>query len=334
MRAQALRLVVRRFAGKRILIVGDVMLDEFIWGDAHRISPEAPVPVLQVLRRTHVPGGAANTAANVAALGGRVTLGGIVGNDEPAARLANILECTEVSTQGLIVDANRPTTSKTRIIARSQQIVRLDYECPTSMTSDLEDRLIAWVKANISSADACILSDYAKGVVTPRVSQALIELARRHSKPIVVDPKGTDYAKYRGATAIKPNSVDVRSVLGREIGDEGGWKAAGEKLTNMLPGTAVLISRGAEGMMLFRSGKLPVSIPSTARDVFDVTGAGDTVVATFALGLAAAASLEQAAHLANRAAGVAVGKLGTAAVAARELMSRLRPKRPARKASI
>jgi D-beta-D-heptose 7-phosphate kinase/D-beta-D-heptose 1-phosphate adenosyltransferase len=327
MKSTLLRDVVDGFHDRRVLVVGDSMLDEHVWGAVRRISPEAPVPVVEVERCNYVPGGAANTAVNAASLGGRVSLGGVVGADRDAERLTTALRAAGVDPGGLIPDPQRGTTTKTRIIAHGQHVARLDREHKAPLPAALEDRLLNWAEQEMETAEVCILSDYAKGVVSARFAQEFLSRARRAGRPVVVDPKGKDYAKYQGATVIKPNVQEVQQVLNREVRDEADWLHAGKQLTGMLPGTALLISRGAEGMSLFRGSEPPLHIPSVARAVFDVTGAGDTVVSTLALALAAGAPIEQAAHLANRAAGIVVGKVGTAAVSAEELRMRLTPRR-------
>ena len=312
--------LVTAFAGKRVAIVGDVMLDEYIWGKVRRISPEAPVPVVEVERRTFRLGGAANTAANVLSLGGRALVGSVAGQDPARERLRELLHAGGADVHGLLGDPERRTTTKTRIIAHSQQVVRLDDEHRTPLPVALEDALLAWVEAQQGSVDAFLLSDYAKGVVTPRLAQRYIGLARAAGKPVLVDPKGTDFLKYRGASLLKPNLHEVERFLNRELHGEDDVREAGQRLLELLPGSAVLVTRGAEGMTLFRKGHLPVHIASAARSVFDVTGAGDTVASTLALALAAGAPLERAATVATRAAGIVVGKVGTAHVTPQELL--------------
>jgi rfaE bifunctional protein kinase chain/domain len=329
MRISEMREIVSRFKGRRLLIVGDVMLDEYIWGQVSRISPEAPVPVIQIQRRNYLPGGAANTAANVSSLGGEALLSGVVGKDQESERLATALRAAGVNTGGLVTDESRPTTTKTRILAQSQQVARLDRETKAPLGTALEDKMLARFRDLICSVDVCILSDYAKGVLSPRLTQELIQQARAAGKATIVDPKGSDYSKYREATVIKPNVHEVQQVLKQEITHDRDWHQAGDRLTQMLDGTAALISRGPKGMTLFRQGQLALHIPSTAKTVFDVTGAGDTVVSTLAMALASGATLEQAARLANRAAGIVVGKIGTAVVSLEELQNQLRTRRVA-----
>ncbi len=305
--------------GKRVLVVGDLILDEYLWGEAKRISPEAPVPVVELRSRTYVPGGAANAAANVASLRGVARLVGVVGRDPGAARLAEALHQAGVDVEGLIGDPGRMTTTKTRIIAHSQQVVRFDAEQRHPLSQDIEDSLLRWADRALREVDACILSDYAKGVLGSRVAAHVVAAACKEGKPVVVDPKSPDYGKFRGATLIKPNVHEAARFVKQENLEAEGLLDAGQMLVEALDGTAVLITRGSDGMSLFRSGEAPIHIPTVARKVFDVTGAGDTVTSTLALALAAGADLVTAVHLANRAAGIVVGKVGTAAVTLAEL---------------
>jgi len=311
------------FPGRGVLVVGDVMLDEYVWGDVRRISPEAPVPVVEVRRRSASPGGAANTAANVAALGGRPVLVSVVGQDHAAARLREVLAQNGTDAHGLCADPARATTTKSRIVAHNQQVVRFDVEERAPLSPALEDALLAAVQKHLPRAQACILSDYAKGVVTPRVAREVIRLARQAGRPVVVDPKGADYAKYKGATVVKPNLHEAERSAGVEIAGEAGLREAAARLIDLLGGSAVLVTRGAEGMSLFRPGAAPLYVPAVVRHVFDVTGAGDTVAGTLAMGLAAGGRLEQAVELANRAASIVVGKVGTATVTCEELRAEL-----------
>jgi D-glycero-beta-D-manno-heptose-7-phosphate kinase len=316
------------FPGKAVLIVGDAMLDEYIWGEVRRISPEAPVPVVEMRRRTFVLGGAGNSAANVVSLGGVAYLGGVVGRDQPADQLREVLARSGVRTEGLLTVEGRRTTTKTRIVAHNQQVVRVDSEQCAPLSAAQEDRLLAWVESNLPRAGACILSDYAKGVVSPRLAEHFIHLARRAGKPVVVDPKGTDYAKYRGAALVKPNLHEAECFAEQTITGEASLLEASRKLLGALGGAALLITRGSQGMSLFREGTPPVHVPTVARHVFDVTGAGDTVISTLALALGAGAPLEQAVHLANWAASIVVGKLGTATATLDELRSAIKMTSP------
>ena len=319
MKETPFRELLAAFPGRRVLIVGDVMLDEYIWGGVQRISPEAPVPVVEMQRRTYVPGGAANTAANVVSLGGVALLGGVVGRDHQAEQLGAALRERGVEAEGLIGGDGRQTTTKTRVIAHSQQVVRVDCEQRAPLSVSEEDRLLQWAEPRLPGVAACVLSDYAKGVVSPRLAEHLIRMARQAGKLVVVDPKGTNYAKYRGATVVKPNVHEAERFAKQEITGESSLLDIGRQLAGILDGSAVLVTRGAQGMSLFRNGSPPAHIPAVAHNVFDVTGAGDTVISTLAMALAAGSTVEQATHLANWAASIVVGKVGTATVTLEEL---------------
>jgi rfaE bifunctional protein kinase chain/domain len=316
--------IISAFSGQSILVVGDVMLDEYIWGDVRRISPEAPVPVVETRQRTYRPGGAGNVAANIGALGGLPLLCGVVGADPPAEQLAQALALDRPGiVVGLIRSPSQPTTVKSRIVAHGQQMLRLDTEANRPIPPEAENMVLAWCDQRMAQATACVLSDYAKGVLTERVCRALIELARARGLPVVVDPKGRDYGKYAGATVVTPNTHEAAVALGLAPGAMLDADRAAEALLGLLPGTSLLITHGAAGMSLYRAGQPRVHIPARTRPVYDVTGAGDTVVATLALAVAAGAPLERAAVIANAAAGIVVGKVGTATVALDELRDAL-----------
>lgn len=324
MKDSALLDILANLPGKCILIVGDVMLDEYIWGEVRRISPEAPVPVVELRRRTYAPGGAANAAANVASLDGQVILAGIIGEDIQARMLREALSHCGVEGDGLLTDPDRPTTTKTRIIAHNQQVVRLDSEEHRPLSPQMEEALLGWAEKHLEEADALLLSDYAKGVITPQLAEEVIRMAQGASKPIVVDPKGRDYRKYRGATVVTPNTQEARLALNHLLNPPDDLLDLGRQLLMLLEGSAVLVTRGPEGMTLFEPDHQAVHIPAAGRHVYDVTGAGDTVVATLALALATGAGLEQAARLANAAAGIVVGEVGTATVSLKELHTVIR----------
>lgn len=317
-RANVLSLI-EGFPGTRVLAVGDVMLDEYVWGEVRRVSPEAPVPVVEVRRRTFVPGGAANTAAGAVALGGRAAVAGVVGDDSPAAELRRVLEEHGVERGALVVDPGRPTTVKTRVVASSQHVVRTDVEDPSPLAEELERDLLAWLADELPAADALIVSDYGKGVVTPTLARRAIELARATQTPLVADPKGGDYGRYRGATVVTPNIQEAKRAAGLDTDGRHDLAEIGRRLAPTLAGAALLVTRGAEGMSLFVDGARMLEIPARAKNVFDVTGAGDTVATTLALALGCGGSLEDAAAVANAAAGVVVGKVGTAAPTLDEL---------------
>ena len=301
-----------QFAKTRLLVVGDVMLDRYWFGDTHRISPEAPVPVVQVGKVDERLGGAANVARNVAALGGHATILGVIGDDEPGQRVTLLLTASGVDSQ-LEVDSKVPTIVKLRVIARQQQLIRLDFEEPPS-DKTLARKLERFEKS-LADADVVILSDYGKGALD-QVS-LMIEQARAQNKVILVDPKGEDYEKYRGATVLTPNRSELHQVVGRWSSEEDLTKKA-QDLRRSLNLQALLLTRSEEGMSLFTDAGVS-HVKAQAREVFDVSGAGDTVIATLAVALAAKWPLEKAMALANRAGGIVVGKLGTATVTSEEL---------------
>ncbi len=301
-----------QFAKTRLLVVGDVMLDRYWFGDTHRISPEAPVPVVQVGKVDERLGGAANVARNVAALGGHATILGVIGDDEPGQRVTQLLKASGVDSQ-LELDSKVPTIVKLRVIARQQQLIRLDFEEPPS-DKTLARKLERFEKS-LADADVVILSDYGKGALD-QVS-LMIEQARAQNKVILVDPKGEDYEKYRGATVLTPNRSELRQVVGRWSSEEDLTKKA-QDLRRSLNLQALLLTRSEEGMSLFTDAGVSY-VKAQAREVFDVSGAGDTVIATLAVALAAKWPLEKAMALANRAGGIVVGKLGTATVTSEEL---------------
>jgi D-glycero-beta-D-manno-heptose-7-phosphate kinase len=301
-----------QFAKTNLLVVGDVMLDRYWFGDSDRISPEAPVPVVQVSRVDERLGGAANVARNVAALGANTTILGVIGEDEAGARIGELLKQSGVNSQ-LEVDPKVPTTVKLRVIARQQQLIRLDFEETPSQTA-LEQKLARFEKA-LGTADVLVLSDYGKGALSQVA--AMIEYARAKNKVILVDPKGEDYEKYRGATVITPNRSELRQVVGRWA-DEADLTQRAQELRRSLGIQALLLTRSEEGMSLFTDQGVS-HVRAQAREVFDVSGAGDTVIATLAVALAAQWPLDRAMALANRAGGIVVGKLGTATVTSEEL---------------
>jgi rfaE bifunctional protein kinase chain/domain len=320
--ARRLRALVRRFTGVRVLVVGDLMLDQFVWGSVRRISPEAPVPVVHVTREEFRPGGAGNVVGNIAALGGRAGACGVVGRDVAGRRLVEALERFGAATAGVFASGHGDTIQKTRIIAHHQQVVRLDRE-----TADVPDgaaarRVRDHVLRERGRYDVLVVSDYAKGAVSPELLEALAGVHARRPFTWVVDPKQAHFAHYRRASLMKPNRDEAGAAAGIEIRDRDSLRAAGERLLGRWAAEAVLISRGEEGMALFKRGPRGVTLrefPTLAQEVFDVTGAGDTVLATCALALGAGGTLEEATVLANHAAGVVVGKVGTATVTGAEL---------------
>lgn len=314
--------LVRRFAKVRLLVVGDLMLDQFIAGRVSRISPEAPVPVVEVTGESFHAGGAANVVSNIRALGGQAEIAGVVGADSPGARLTRELESIGVDVSRVVRASGYATIRKIRIMAHQQQVVRLDRE-PRALDGRLARKVVSAVFRTLDRFDGVVISDYNKGVVTPALLERLGQ--RRNDKPMLfIDPKKGNFAHYVGATLVKPNLDAAALASGVEIVDERSLAMAGGRLLERWRSEAVLISRGEEGMTLFRRDRAMQHFPTAAREVFDVTGAGDTVLATAALALAAGATFEDAAVLANRAAGIVVGKLGTATASATELVAELR----------
>jgi len=304
------------FTRCRVLIAGDVMLDRYWFGDVSRISPEAPVPVVHVKRTEERPGGAANVARNITALDGRATLLSVVGDDEAADSLEKLLAAERVSAS-LHRDAAISTTVKLRVIGQQQQLLRIDFERPPSHEV-LSAKLDEYEKL-IDEADAVVLSDYGKGGLEH--VQRMIALARRHGKPVLVDPKGWDYTRYQGATLLTPNRAEFREVVGR-WSDEADFARRAQKLRGELELAALIVTRSEEGMSLFTAEE-SYHEPTKAREVFDVSGAGDTVIGVLGLMVAAGSGLHAAMRVANHAAGIVVGKLGTAVVHRDELVASL-----------
>ena len=310
------KLILPDCSNARVLIVGDVMLDRYWFGDVSRISPEAPVPIVHVQRTEERPGGAANVARNIASLGGKATLLSVVGDDEAGRSLVKLLEKEHVTTL-FHKDPQLPTTVKLRVIGRQQQLLRIDFETPPSREV-LEDKLGDF-ESLVDAVDVVILSDYGKGGLT-HVSK-MIDAAKAHGKRILVDPKGEDFARYRGATLLTPNRGEFRQVVGRWK-DEIDLARRAEALRTELDLEALLVTRSEEGMSLFSSAGA-MHEPTQAQEVYDVSGAGDTVIATLGLMMAAGVGMPDAVRIANRAAGVVVGKLGTATVSREELIASL-----------
>ncbi len=310
---------LERFKDAPVLVVGDIMLDHFIWGRVTRISPEAPVPVVDIKNESIMLGGAANVLGNIISLGGKARICGVVGADYMGKRLVRELKGRGVDTGGVVVEAGRPTTVKTRVIAHSQQVVRFDREGKDGVSPDTERRIIGYAKDNGRALSGIIISDYAKGVVTKSLVGALIGVASARRIPVVVDPKVAHFDFYKGVTALTPNNLEASQASGIDIADEGSLALAGRTILKRLGCEAVLITRGEQGMSLFVKGKRPVHIPTVAKEVYDVTGAGDTVIAVFTLALASGAEMREAAVIANHAAGIVVGEVGTATVAMEQL---------------
>jgi len=313
--------VVRQFSRSRILVVGDVILDRYRIGDAHRLSPEAPIPVLRPTRNHDTPGGAANVAMNVASLGGNAVLAGVIGDDDAGKAISRLIG--DKAESALIVAPGRPTTCKTRFIAGAQQLLRLDEETTAALDAETAAALLRRIEQALPTIDVVILSDYAKGVLCDAVLGQLLDLIAAHRKPVIADPKRPDFRAYRGVTVLTPNELEVRVATHIDAAFDAEADRAGRAALEATGGDAVLVKRSAKGLTLVCRGEPARHFPTMAREVADVSGAGDTVVAALAVALAAGASLPEAATLANITAGISVGKPGTATVARAELLNAL-----------
>jgi len=339
MNAGRLKRLIPRLRGKRIGVLGDLMLDRYLWGSASRLSPEAAVPVVDLVKQNEFLGGAANVAANLAALGARVEAFGAIGNDEPGRALRNCLRAAKIVENGVLSDAKRVTTVKTRIIAKHHQVVRVDHERRESLRPITEERLLRTLFSALKHFDALVLSDYDKGLITDNFAERVLSACHQLRVPVFVGPKRSRLYAYRGARAIVCNAEEAGLFVSRSLGDDKSVEEAGRALLAHFGCAAVLITRGEKGMSLIEEGPpRALHVPATGfevtylrvgqpgvdrtasgRQVFDVTGAGDTVLSVLALAAAAGAPLADAAILANAAAGVAVSKLGTATVTPEEL---------------
>jgi len=302
-------------------VVGDIIMDEYIWGNVSRISPEAPVPVVDVEQETKMLGGAANVIRNMATLGARPVLCGVVGDDATGEEILSALSHMGLKTDGVVREAGRPTSIKTRIVAHNQQVVRFDRESRASVRPQSIEKLLHYIGENLHNMDALVVSDYGKGLISGHIIMGIRELCEsRAKKPIItVDPKTGNFEYYKGVDMITPNHHEAGLFCGFELLDEGSLHEAGKKMISDLNCRSVLITQGKEGMTLFEKAGEPTHIPTVAKKVFDVTGAGDTVIGTLSLGLAAGLDMKSAAILSNFAAGIVVGEVGTSAVRAEEL---------------
>ena len=328
MNATRLNRTLRQFTNQNILVVGDVMLDHFIWGKVSRISPEAPVPVVEVQRESFFPGGAANVARNIRALTGHVTVLGCVGADSAGNQLCGLLGDQGITTHGLVVDADRPTTVKTRVVAQHQQVVRFDKEQTQSLSPALQQQLLKNFQAQLPAVAAVIFEDYGKGLLTQSLLNAMQRAAQRAGKITAADPNARHLLRYVGLTAVTPNRSEAFAAAGLtntpaldDVHADAQLMKCGEKLLRLWQPKNLLITLGEHGMCLFRHGQAPHHIPTVAQEVFDVSGAGDTAIAALVLALAAGATAVEAAELANHAAGIVVGKVGTATCTPDELVA-------------
>lgn len=305
--------------GKRIAVVGDLMLDRYIWGSVSRISPEAPVPVIDMEKEQARLGGAANVARNIQSLGGKPLLIGAIGSDNSGRQLSELMRENDFSPDGVIVDASRPTTVKTRVIAHNQHVVRIDRETKTDISHLIQERILDVLRHNIHSIDGIILEDYNKGVMVKDLISRLISLANEHRITITVDPKFNNFFEYREVTVFKPNRKEAEEVLGIRIRSDADIDAAGKSLMERLGAKNVLLTLGESGMTLFESDGATSHVETAARRVADVSGAGDTVISTLTLALAGKASIREAAMLANVAGGVVCGYVGIVPIDPAEL---------------
>ncbi len=317
---KTLKSILSKFEHQRILVIGDIMVDEYICGRVERISPEAPVQIVEVNKEELTLGGAGNVIKNLRAMGCDVSAASIIGNEFYGKWVLDSLKTLMVDTQGIFIDDSRPTTKKTRIIAAHQQMLRLDKETRDSIRPEHEEKLIEYLKKTIDKFSCVLVSDYAKGVITSEVSSNAINLANKNSKLIIVDPKGSDFSKYKGATLLTPNQKETEIASKIRIRDDSSLIRSGISLLNDFSLKSILITRGEEGMTLIESEKDVYHIPTYAKEVFDVTGAGDTVLSAFGLSVSSGASYFEAAKIANLAAGIVVGKLGTDVVIKEEIL--------------
>ncbi|MBF0449716.1 MAG: D-glycero-beta-D-manno-heptose-7-phosphate kinase [Candidatus Magnetomorum sp.] len=310
---------IDQFKHCHILVIGDCMIDEYVWGKIDRISPEAPVPVVEVKRDNATLGGAGNVVNNLATLKASVSIVGTVGQGNNGKRLIDMFQAIGVNTDGLVEDITRSTTIKTRIMASEQHVLRIDRETSFPISKQIEDTITRNIRTSIQDVDLVIVSDYGKGLLTPVLLQSIMQLAATHNKQVMVDPKGFNYEKYQGASLITPNRKEASLAANMDISDMSSLISAGQHIMQKVGLQRLLITCGKDGMVLFEPDELPYHIETCAKQVFDVSGAGDTVVSVMGLALAAGAAYREAASLANFAAGIVVGKVGTATISQDEL---------------
>lgn len=315
---------IEKFSEAEVLVLGDIIMDEYIWGDVSRISPEAPVPVVDVRQETKMLGGAANVVNNIASLGGRAMLCGVVGDDRTGEEIIHRIEELHLPADGIVAVGGRPTTIKTRIVAQSQQVVRFDRESRNPLAEEALKTMLSYVDRVKGRIHAVVVSDYDKGVVTAKLLESVKAICRDADVILAVDPKPQHFQQYRGIDVITPNHHEAGACCGIPIVDEESLVRAGVRMMEALQCKAVLITQGREGMTLFEKERQITHIPTVARKVFDVTGAGDTVIAAFSLGLASGMEPKSAATIANFAAGIVVGEVGTSTVRAEELKKVIR----------
>ena len=312
---QKIKKVIQDFKSKRVLVLGDIMLDKFIWGEVSRISPEAPVPVVEVKRSTSCLGGAGNVCRNLESLGAFPLVVGVVGEDKEAAWIKSHVP----DSRGILSDPRRPTSIKTRIIAHQQQVVRVDQERRSPLSHKQVETMMRFIEQE--DYDGIIISDYNKGVITRKLTSVLYAYTKRKKIPVFVDPKFENFSLFSPVTLVTPNHHEAERIIHHKCDEDAEIERAGKKIFQKIAAGNIIIKRGERGMSVFHKGEVVAHIPSIAREVFDVSGAGDTVIATASLALLSSATIIDAAHLANTAAGIVVGKLGTATVTSQELLS-------------
>ncbi len=311
--SQKLQNFLKKSKGKKIAIIGDVMLDKYVYGAISRISPEAPVPVVDIQKTEYKLGGAANVANNIKALDAEPILIGVIGDDYDSGHYIDVMKSLKLSTVGIFKDKKRPTTAKTRVIAHSQHVLRVDNEIKENISADAKKKILSFVKANLKDFEAVILQDYNKGVLTKEIIREVISMCKKAKKPVYVDPKFTNFHEYKDVTVFKPNRKEVSDILGRKIDGEESVKEAGRELIDKLSCEYLVLTRGEKGMMLFDKEKnktVILNIPTQARRAADVSGAGDTVISTIAVMLAGGANIIEAVMLANQAAGIVCEEVG------------------------
>ncbi|MFH1423793.1 MAG: D-glycero-beta-D-manno-heptose-7-phosphate kinase [Candidatus Nealsonbacteria bacterium] len=314
--------LLKKFKNSQVLVVGDLMMDEYLWGNVDRISPEAPIPVLDVKKIDFRPGGAANAAYNVKSLGDKVFLVGVVGVDEKGAILKKLLEEKGINADGIVFDNQRKTTVKARVVAKNQQIVRIDIEDKTPIVPEIEEKILTFIRERVKDLGAIIISDYGKGVITPTLCQQIIALAKENNVLSLVDPKGTDILKYRGCTIIAPNKKELSVALNvplEQLAQEGRFLQAGKMMMAHIMSDNVLVKCGDEGMTLFEKNGNIFHFPALNQKAIDVSGAGDTAIGVFALALASGIQKQEAVVLASHACSIKVSKVGTSVVVPEEL---------------
>ncbi|MFH1563078.1 MAG: D-glycero-beta-D-manno-heptose-7-phosphate kinase [Nitrospirota bacterium] len=307
-----------------VLVIGDLMIDEFIYGKVERVSPEAPVPIVDVTSITYTPGGAGNVVNNIYALGGKIYPVGVIGDDGTGKRLLADFKSKGIEIDGVIIDSERPTTLKSRIIAHSQQVVRVDREQRKDIDEWVCKQMLSFCRMVIGDIQSIIISDYAKGVINPRLLEEIIPLGKKYNIPIIVDPKESHFLNYKGVTITTPNLHEAENLTHKKITDEESLIEVGREILSKLECRGALITRGEDGMTLFEQNDEITHIPTMAKEVYDVTGAGDTVVSVMALALGAKIEMKTAAKLANLAAGIVVEKVGTATLNIEELKERIK----------